>query len=223
MRNPRTDRQNAQECRSASICGALAPDRLSYVLGFDLGFAESPTAAALLGFDRPQPRLILTNTFRPRCGGGWQHRVDDVLAQIAEWLPGYVLLEYGRSLLIVYSLPHLREQRDDQAKPLHKGKNERANGTRVLNPQTALKLADLGGGIRGLAVGFGLPCIGVQESESKTALTRNPQASKQEMIDMARLVFGQELTEHEADGIGHAMVGESNYRREQLIRKASKP
>lgn len=222
MRKP-TNNHNAPRSPQEPICGSLAPDRLSYVLGFDLGFADSPTAAALLGFDMPQPHLILTNTFRPRCGGGWQHRVDDVLAQIEEWLPGYVLLEYGKSLLIAYSLPHLREQKDGQAKPLRKGKNERANGSRVLNPQTALKLADLGGGIRGLAVGFRLPCIGVQESESKTALTRNPQASKQEMIDMARRVFGQELTEHEADSIGHAMAGESNYRRERLVRKASKP
>src|ERR1051325_5797933 len=95
----------------------------SFVIGFDLGFAKSPTAAALLGFDRPQPYLIDTHTIRPCCGGDWQDRVDDILGQIKAWLAIEVLPFYP-PILIAYSLPHLRERRDEEAQPLRKGKNE---------------------------------------------------------------------------------------------------
>lgn len=196
-RRSRTPMLGPRQASPVTRSGAVATGRVDFVLGFDLGFARSPTAAALLGFDRPQPRLIDTRTIRHRIAGDWQQRVSDVLMQIEEWLPGYVLLEYGRSLLIAYSLPHVR-----------------------LSIQTALKLADLGGGIRGLAIGFGLPVIGVQEAESKVALTRSAQATKDDMMAAAQRLFGRDVTEHEADAVGHTLAGEANYRRELLVRKA---
>lgn len=189
--------KQARRGSSASICGVQQTERVSYALGFDLGFAKSPTAGAFLGFDTPQPRLIATYTIRPQCGGDWQGRVSSVLEQIKGYL-AIEILPYYPPLLLVYSLPHGRD-----------------------NMQTALKLADLGGGIRGLAAGFGLPCIGIQESESKVALTDSAQASKTDMIAAARRIFGRDFTEHEADAVGHTFAGEANYRRALLVSKGA--
>lgn len=198
---------------------AEAPERASYALGFDLGFASSPTAGALLDFTGNEPRLVEVRTFRPRCGGTWQHRQSDILEQVKAWL-AIEILPFYPPLLLAYSCAHLQERREEDASPHRKSKNERAVSTKVLNAQTALKLAELCGGIRGLAVGFGLPCVGVQESESKVALASDSQASKGDMIRAARRIFGRDFTEHEADAIGHTWAGEANYRRDVLIRTA---
>ena len=88
------------------------------------------------------------------------------------------------------------------------------------NAQSALKLRDLGGGVRGLAVGFGLACIGVQPAESKLALAGDGRADKQQMIAAARQVFGVALNEHEADAAAHALSGEILLRTRKLIARA---
>lgn len=191
---------------------------MTYVVGIDPGFASSPTGCALLDLT-DAPRLIAAIEFKPRCGGDWQRRCDDILVQLKDWLTGVVLPRY-QPLLLAYALPHLRERKDDELKPLRRSQTERANGTKVLNAQTALKLADLGGAFRGLASALSLDCIGVQETESKVALTGRSDADKQMMIDGARQVFGRQLSEHCADACGHGLAGEANWRRYRLVREA---
>jgi Holliday junction resolvasome RuvABC endonuclease subunit len=186
-------------------------------LGIDPGFASSPTGCALLQTEPLQ--TIETRDIRPRCGGDWQKRVDDVLAQLRDWLTIEVLPFYP-SILLAYALPHLRTRTDDQPRPGHATRYDRKAGATVLNPQTALRLADLAGGFRGLAVALGLDVIGVQEAESKVALAGLSNATKQMMVDAARQVFGRELSEHEADACGHALAGEANWRRARLVREA---
>lgn len=187
---------------------------MTYVLGIDPGFASSPTGCALIETDPLS--LITAFEIRPRCGGDWQRRCDDVLAQLYAYLHGCRSLP----LLLAYALPHLRTRTEDAPRPGRTPRYDRKAGAAVLNPQTALRLADLGGGFRGLAVALGLEVIGVQEAESKAALASDAGATKQMMIDAARHIFGRELSEHEADAIGHALAGEANWRRARLVREA---
>jgi len=188
---------------------------MTYTLGIDPGFASSPTGCALLDL-RDTPRLVEAFEISPRCGGDWQRRCDDVLAQLADRIRNCNL----ELTLLAYALPHLRTRTEDTPRPGHATRYDRKAGTTVLNPQTALRLADLAGGFRGLAVALGLECIGVQEAESKLALASDSTATKQMMVDAARHIFGRELSEHEADAAAHALAGEANWRRARLVREA---
>jgi hypothetical protein len=188
---------------------------MTYVLGLDPGFASSPTGATLIETD--PLRLIAARQVAPRCGGDWQRRCDDVLAQLNDWLTIELLPSYPH-ILLAYALPHLRERKEGN---IETDKRARSSATRVLNAQTALRLADLGGGFRGLAVALGLECIGLQEAESKLALAKSSAATKADMIAAARQIFGCLLSEHEADACGHALAGEATWRRARLVREAS--
>jgi len=190
---------------------------MTYVFGLDPGFASSPTGCALIQTD--PLRLIEACELRPRCGGDWQRRVDDVLVQLRDRLLIEIVPRHTIAL-ICYALPHLQMRADDTARPGHATRYDRKAGAAVLNPQTALRLADLAGGVRGLAVALDLECIGVQEAESKVALASDAGATKQMMIDAARHIFGRELSEHCADACGHALAGEANWRRARLVREA---
>ena len=193
---------------------------MMYVIGIDPGFGAAPTGCALLDFT-DQPRLVGTRSLHPRCGGDWQRRVKDVLAQLRDY---YLTIEippfFDPPLVLAYELAHLRAAKEAAEQPLRKGRKERANSVAVLNPQTALRLESLGGGVRGLAVAYGLECIGVSSAESKQALTGNTAADKQAMIAAAQRIFGRDLSEHEADAVGHALAGEAAVRRARLVREA---
>jgi len=169
----------------------------THVFGIDPGFANSPTGVALLRFDGLTPRLIDVWTVQPR-GREWQARIDDVLGQVLDILG--VRSHKVRALgpvALSYELSYIGE-----------------------NVQSALRLAQLGGGVRGLALALGLGVVAVQPSESKLALAGSGSAGKDEMIAKARQVFGVRLTEHEADAVAHALSGEAKLRN-QAIRKGA--
>ncbi len=166
--------------------------------GVDPGFASSPTGVALVRFDGLAPHLVGAWTIRPR-GRDWQARIDDVLGQLLALIsPRVPVLAPRGPVLLSYELSYI-------------GKNA----------QSALHLAQLGGGVRGVALALGLRVVAVQPSESKLALAGRGGATKQEMIDKARQVFGPGLSEHESDACGHAMAGEAKVRRQAVERSAT--
>lgn len=164
----------------------------TYTLGLDPGFAKAPLGLAMLAFDSGTPSLIFTHSIRSIRGGDWQRRADEVLGELRDWLRIEVLPFYP-PFLFSYELAHVQT-----------------------NPQTALRLADLGGGIRGLAAMLEYPCIGVEPVQGKVALTGQAGADKQMMIDACRKFFGRALSEHEADAVGHALAGEALVRRRAI-------
>lgn len=170
----------------------------THVFGVDPGYAASPTGVALLRFDGLTPRLVDVWSVRPR-GREWQARINDALGQVLD-----ILVVRSRGIkplgpvLLSYELSYIGE-----------------------NPQSALRLAQLGGGVRGLAIALGLGVVAVQPSESKLALAGRGGATKEQMIAKARQVFGVRLTEHEADACAHALAGEAKLRRQAVERKAT--
>jgi len=170
---------------------------ITHVFGVDPGFASSPTGVALLRFDGLTPRLSDVWTIRAS-GRDWQTRIDGVLDQLLGLIGvrSRALRPLG-PVVVAYELSYIGE-----------------------NPQSALRLAQLGGGVRGIGLALGLRVIAVQPSESKLALVGSGNATKQQMIDKARQVFGVRLSEHEADACAHAMAGEAKLRN-QAIRKGA--
>ncbi len=169
----------------------------THVFGVDPGYAASPTGVALLRFDGLTPRLIDVWTVRPR-GREWQARIDDALGQVLDILVvrSRVVKPLG-PVMVSYELSYIGE-----------------------NPQSALRLAQLGGGVRGLGLALGLAVVAVQPSESKLALVGSGGANKEQMIAKARQVFGVAMSEHEADACAHALAGEAKLRN-QAIRKGA--
>ena len=170
----------------------------THVFGVDPGYATSPTGISLLRFDGLTPHLVDVWTVRAR-GREWQARIDDVLGQLLALIsPRVPVLAPRGPVLLSYELSYI-------------GKNA----------QSALHLAQLGGGVRGVALALGLRVVAVQPSESKLALAGRGGATKQEMIDKARQVFGHALSEHEADACAHALSGEAKLRRQAVERKTT--
>lgn len=169
-----------------------------HCFGVDPGYAASPTGVALLRFDGLTPRLIDVWTVQPR-GREWQSRIDDALGQLLDILSirARAIRPLG-PVMVSYELSYIGE-----------------------NPQSALRLAQLGGGVRGLGLAFGLRVVAVQPSESKLALVGNGGATKEQMIAKARQVFGVAMSEHEADAVAHALAGEAKLRRQAVERKAT--
>lgn len=159
----------------------------TYCLGIDPGFAKAPLGCAMLEFDGATPRLLFTRSIRSTRGGDWQARTDEVLGELRDWLLVEVVPFYPR-FLVAYELAHVDK-----------------------NVQTALRLADLGGGVRGLALAMECSCIGVEPAQSKVALTGLSNADKGAMVRAARVLFGVEVSEHEADAVGHALAGQAAY------------
>ena len=162
------------------------------IIGVDPGLGASPTGVALVRFDGLTPHLVDRWTLKSE-RGDWQTRCDAVLFRLSR----LILPRRAELTALCYELSWVGE-----------------------NAQSALKLRDLGGGVRGLAVGFGLACIGVQPAESKRALAGDGRADKQQMIAAARQVFGVTLNEHEADAAAHALAGEAELRVRKLIARA---
>ena len=171
---------------------------ITHCFGIDPGFASSPTGVGLLRFDALIPALVGAWTIRPR-GRDWQARIDDALGQLLALIsPRVPVLAPRGPVLVSYELSYIGE-----------------------NPQSALRLAQLGGGVRGIGLMLGMRVVAVQPSESKLALVGRGGATKQEMIDKARQVFGRSLTEHEADACAHALAGEAKLRRQAVERSAT--
>jgi Holliday junction resolvasome RuvABC endonuclease subunit len=73
------------------------------------------------------------------------------------------------------------------------------------NPNTFKTLCKFGGVVLAVAEFCGVPAVGVYPVQAKAALCRDSQADKAAMVKMARLVFGRDLSEHEADACGVAI------------------
>lgn len=168
---------------------------ITHVFGIDPGFSASPTGAAQLRLDGLTPHLVDAWTIRAR-GRDWQARIDDVLEQLIGVLGPRVRSLPAGSGLLAYELSYIGE-----------------------NAQSALRLAQLGGGVRGVAMLLGLRVIAVQPSESKLALVGRGGATKEQMIARARQVFGRDLTEHEADACAHALAGEAAVRQQAVTKQ----
>lgn len=88
------------------------------------------------------------------------------------------------------------------------------------NPQSAFKLAGVGGM---LLLESGLrhvPVYPVQPIQAKIALAGDPRASKQMMMDAVRAIFGKSIVKDAADAVGIAMAAEMHWKREQVVRRA---
>lgn len=151
------------------------------VAGIDIGFTrKSPLAFVVLRGDS----LIHHELMLPERGAKeWEAAIDSIGRQLSDtlWLDSSDAREVD---LIAYELPHV-----------------------AVNVQTSIKLAHLCGIVRAIGVQCGVPVVGVQPSQAKQALTGNGAASKDEMVRMARLQFGVDLSEHEADACGVALAG----------------
>lgn len=167
----------------------------TYALGIDPGFRKAPTACAMLAFEGATLVLKWTHTIHAR-GSTWQARLNFIAADLSLWLRIEVL-PYWPPFLVAFELAHVDK-----------------------NAQTALRLADLGGVCRGVALAYQLDAIGVEPSQSKVALADRSDATKADMIARARQLFGRTLTEHEADAVGHALAGQAIYHRSRLIAAA---
>ena len=170
-------------------------EEMAYALGVDIGFNKAPTACAMLGFQGGTPLLKWTHSISGR-GKDWQGRVNFIAADFALWLRIEVL-PYWPPFLVAFELAHVQS-----------------------NPQTALRLADLAGAIRGIALAYQLDAIGVEPSQSKVALANSSTATKADMMKRAALLFGRSFTEHEADAVAHALSGQAIYHRSRLIAAA---
>lgn len=167
----------------------------TYYLGFDLGIqARNPTGAALLSWDTGEPILVSTWILIP-AGADWQKRVSVVADQARLILH----ISAGQLAGVGYELPW-----------------------QGVNPQTALRLADLGGAIRGLACSFQVPVVGLSPAEAKIALTGEKGANKEAMQRAALLQFGCVLTSHEADAVGVALSARAILHRAALVEEMSK-
>jgi Holliday junction resolvasome RuvABC endonuclease subunit len=153
------------------------------VAGVDIGFTRrSPTALAVVEFN-PRPVLLIHKCYFPRPGLEWEEAIDDIGEALAHdfglWgIDGFYLNHLS------YELPHARD-----------------------NVQTAIKLAHMCGIVRRIARHCNIEVSGVQPSQAKKALTTHGVATKQQMQASALALFGEQLTEHEADACGVALAG----------------
>jgi hypothetical protein len=165
------------------------------VAGIDIGFTrKSPLAFALLELGGNSPVLVHHALFYPPKGvKGWEAVIDGIGVELMRCFSIWGIEEHAVDLL-AYELPHVGSFKNEQ-------------GGQSTNAQTAIKLAHLCGIVRCIAAICGVPVVGVQPTQAKVALTGNGAAKKGDMVRMAKLMFGEELSEHEADAVGVALAG----------------
>lgn len=159
---------------------------ITRVAGVDIGFTrKSPLALVVIELGE-SPVLISHEIFMPEKGvTGWEASIDNIGRQLWDGfgLWGFDGCELG---LLAYELPHV-----------------------ATNAQTAIKLAHLCGIVRHIARSSDIEVVGVQPTQAKAALTGNGAAKKEDMVRMAYAIFGEGLSEHEADACGVALAGAS--------------
>lgn len=154
--------------------------------GVDIGFTkESPLSLVVVELG-DKPVLISHELFMPEKGvKGWEASIDNIGKQLGECFDVWGIDGYYIDLL-AYELPHIH-----------------------LNAQTTIKLAHMCGIVRKIAVDAGIPVRGVQPSQAKAALVGSGAATKEQMVATALMLFGVELSTHEADAVGVALAGAS--------------
>lgn len=192
------------------------------VVGIDPGFASSPTGVAVLDFGADgNPRLVERGELKARCGGGWDERSLDIAAQLHNWLWSYNLAGGTLALAAIeWVYVSERERPDAGGVNLSRAEAKAAKNRGGGNVQTALKLAFHVGALSQALRALHVPTALVMPVQSKQALTGNHMAGKDEMTAMARRLYGDGITEHIADAIGHAYAAEALSRRERLVKKA---
>lgn len=154
------------------------------VAGVDIGFTEgNPTALAIVEVC-PKPVLVHYESFYPyKAARTWEDAIDHIGGSLGAFL---ALAGFGSDYLslLAYEMPHVRT-----------------------NTQTAIKLAHLCGIVRCVATTACINVTGVQPTQAKKALTGSGAAKKAQMVEAAFRLFGERLSEHEADACGIALAG----------------
>lgn len=155
------------------------------IAGVDIGFTrKSPLALVVLEMDGSAPVLVSHCVFRPaKDTKSWEEAIDYIGANLSECFSVWGFDGHELSLL-AYELPHVAS-----------------------NMQTTIKLAHLCGIVRNIARLCDIDVVGVQPAQAKAALAGHGGATKEDMVRMARLQFGVDLSEHEADACGVALAG----------------
>lgn len=159
------------------------------VLGIDLGLrADNPAAWALVDFPHIGRVTVLDYAeIKPRASS-WQARASEV---------GLSLLKRINTIapdLVSYEAAHMEK-----------------------NAQVLRKLSCVEGMILLAAAAHSIPTQDVQPTQAKVALASDAKATKQMMIDAAKLLYKVNSGDHIADAIGHALAGEGLFRRAQLL------
>lgn len=173
-----------------------------YVLGIDIGITD-PTATILVDCTaQPLPLaswIVQADTKLP-----WDKRVWQVHTGVA------AILNTHRIGLVVWAGAHSQTFTNEKT------------GETSQNLQTMRKLAAVEGVLIAACGLAGVPWVIVQESQSKNALAGDTRASKQTMIDAARMFYRLDEGEHVADALAHALAGEAEYRRQAVAALAPK-
>lgn len=159
------------------------------VLGVDLGLQfDNPSAWALVEFNGIGKVSVRDCAeIAPRLTA-WQSRIGEIGIAILR------RIDQVKPDLIAYEAPHFAK-----------------------NAQTLRKLACVEGTILLAAAAHAIPTQDVQPVQSKIALASDAKATKQMMVDAAKLLYRINGGEHIADAVGHALAGEALFRRAQLI------
>lgn len=145
-----------------------------------------------LAFVSDQPVALLWSGTVLSRKDDWNDRLGDIAQDIDRILAD--LSPDG----VVYELPHMQK-----------------------NPQVTSKLAHVCGIVVACCALRHIPYVGVQPLQAKRAWTGNPQASKQEMMDQAELVFRQKLVKDVADACGVAWYGMGYFQNKELLNDPS--
>lgn len=158
------------------------------VAGIDCGFTKgNPSAIALVKFDGSpiRPRLVMWEVLIP-FDGRWEGRVQDVCSAARSFFGAYKNnMDMRRLALVSVEQPFV--------------------GADTENIQTSIKLAAVMGGM--FMAAHPHPVMAVLPSQGKKALARNGGATKAQMVEAARILFGEELSPHVADACGIALAG----------------
>ncbi len=159
------------------------------VLGVDLGLQfDNPSAWALVEFNGIGKVSVRDCAEIAPRSSTWQDRVAEVGIAILR------RIDLTTPDLIAYEAAHLGR-----------------------NAQTLRKLSCIEGAILLAAAAHAIPAQDVQPVQSKIALASDARATKQMMVDAAKLLYQVNSGDHIADAIGHALAGEGLFRRAQLI------
>lgn len=153
------------------------------VAGVDIGFTDiNPTALAIVEVC-PRPVLVHYESFYPYKAAKWEGAIDHIGGSLGACLAlsGF---DSDYLSLLAYEMPHVRT-----------------------NTQTAIKLAHLCGIVRCVATTACISVTGVQPTQAKKALTGSGAAKKEQMVAAAFRLFGERMSEHEADACGIALAG----------------
>lgn len=160
------------------------------IAGLDIGITkDNPIGYALIDHNGARFSLVRLVVITPDMKLEWEQRIAALFNSVL----GFV----------------------DDDKPAIYGFERAAAHT---NMQSGLKLAEMGGTIRAIGALFGAPVYGVEPSQAKKALTTYGAASKTDMMECVKELFGAHILDrlgplapHGADAIGVAVAAFALY------------